>query len=299
MTIGIDLGDIWSHAQRRRRGRRPGPVRSNPSEWTSASVILDRAGSPWKPERLVWVEQIRELTVRGSRSATCANFRKAIALTRKSDKVDAEKIARYARLDQDLADRTSYRGAAGNADSDTRPGCAGASPDCCGELGTVCVRSTPPRPHLPQAFTSVLPPGLATALGPLLHQFADMTVKIKEYDRAIKQLTETEYPETQALIKVYGVARSAHGSDVRATWAAGTLPRRSRDVGCYLGLRPRRSQSGDSDPQLGITKAGSGCPTVAGRMRPSSSVHGKGAALPCEMGSRPRRGGGSHADDEL
>ena len=31
---------------------------------------------------------------------------------------------------------------------------------------------------------------------------------------------------------------------------------RSRDVGCYLGLRPRRSQSGDHDPQLGITKAG-------------------------------------------
>jgi transposase len=32
--------------------------------------------------------------------------------------------------------------------------------------------------------------------------------------------------------------------------------KRSRDVGCYLGLRPRRSQSGDRDPQLGITKAG-------------------------------------------
>ena len=31
---------------------------------------------------------------------------------------------------------------------------------------------------------------------------------------------------------------------------------RSRDVGCYLGLRPRRSESGDRDPQLGITKAG-------------------------------------------
>jgi hypothetical protein len=30
-----------------------------------------------------------------------------------------------------------------------------------------------------------------------------MTVMIKEYDRAIKNLTETEYPETQALIKVY------------------------------------------------------------------------------------------------
>lgn len=28
-----------------------------------------------------------------------------------------------------------------------------------------------------------------------------------------------------------------------------------RDIGCYLGLRPRRSPSGDQDPQLGITKA--------------------------------------------
>jgi transposase len=31
---------------------------------------------------------------------------------------------------------------------------------------------------------------------------------------------------------------------------------RSRDVGCYLGLRPRRSQSGDHDPHLGITHGG-------------------------------------------
>ena len=30
----------------------------------------------------------------------------------------------------------------------------------------------------------------------------------------------------------------------------------SRDVGCYLGLRPKRSQSGDSEPQLRITKEG-------------------------------------------
>ncbi len=28
----------------------------------------------------------------------------------------------------------------------------------------------------------------------------------------------------------------------------------SRDVGCYLGLRPKRSHSGERDPQLGITK---------------------------------------------
>ena len=32
--------------------------------------------------------------------------------------------------------------------------------------------------------------------------------------------------------------------------------RKSRDVGSYLGLRPRRDQSGQSDRQLPITKAG-------------------------------------------
>jgi transposase len=32
--------------------------------------------------------------------------------------------------------------------------------------------------------------------------------------------------------------------------------RRSRDVGCYLGLRPRRRESGESQPQLRISKEG-------------------------------------------
>jgi transposase len=32
--------------------------------------------------------------------------------------------------------------------------------------------------------------------------------------------------------------------------------RRSRDVGCYIGLRPKQRESGQRAPQLGITKAG-------------------------------------------
>jgi transposase len=31
---------------------------------------------------------------------------------------------------------------------------------------------------------------------------------------------------------------------------------KSRDVGCYVGLRPRRNDSGQSQPQLRITKEG-------------------------------------------
>jgi hypothetical protein len=40
------------------------------------------------------------------------------------------------------------------------------------------------------------------ALGSVLQQIAEMTLKIKQYDRQIQLLTQTEYPETQALLKV-------------------------------------------------------------------------------------------------
>jgi len=89
----------------------------------------------------------------------------------------------------------------------------------------------------------------------VLEQIASLTVKIKHYDRLVRQLTETEYVETQALIKVYGVGQLTALTYV-LTLGSKQRFQRSRDVGCYLGLRPRRSQSGNHDPQLGITKAG-------------------------------------------
>ena len=66
---------------------------------------------------------------------------------------------------------------------------------------------------------------------------------------------EKEYPETQALLKVYGVGQLTALTYV-LTLGSKERFQRSRDVGCYLGLRPKRSQSGERDPQLGITKAG-------------------------------------------
>ncbi len=52
-----------------------------------------------------------------------------------------------------------------------------------------------------------MPPGLAQALGPVLEQIAQLTLKIKQYDRQIQQLGQAQYPETQALLKVHGVGR--------------------------------------------------------------------------------------------
>jgi transposase len=49
-----------------------------------------------------------------------------------------------------------------------------------------------------------MPPRLVQALGPVLEQIAEMTLKIKQYDRQILELAQSEYPETQALLKVQG-----------------------------------------------------------------------------------------------
>jgi transposase len=94
-------------------------------------------------------------------------------------------------------------------------------------------------------------PGLKLALGPVLEQIAAMTLQIKQYDREIQRMTQTEYAETQPRLTIHGIG---HITALTFVLTLGDKQRfeRSRDVGCYLGLRPRRSQSGERDPQLGI-----------------------------------------------
>jgi transposase len=211
----------------------------------------------------IWIsEQLQEL----GHEVIVANVRELRAIShndRKSDQVHAEKLARFARLDpkilRPIAHRTvqqqealtlirarnlivRLRTAAVNAVRGLTKSCGPGMP----VSSTRCFA---------KRSLAVMPPGLAQALAPVLEQIAEMTIKIKQYDRRIQQLTQTEYPETQALLKVYAVG---HITALTYVLTLGNKQRfqRSRDVGCYLGLRPRRSQSGDRDPQLGITKAG-------------------------------------------
>jgi transposase len=71
----------------------------------------------------------------------------------------------------------------------------------------------------------------------------------------VEHLAETQYPEVTLLRKVPGVGPVTALTFVLTIGDAKRFAR-SRDVGCYLGLRPRQQQSGERDPQLGITKAG-------------------------------------------
>jgi transposase len=102
-----------------------------------------------------------------------------------------------------------------------------------------------------------LPSEYYALLAPLLEQIASLTKQIHSADQQVEQLTKTKYPEATALQKVPGVGPLTALTFVLTIGDEKRFSR-SRDVGCYLGLRPRQQQSGERDPQLGITKAGNG-----------------------------------------
>ena len=92
-------------------------------------------------------------------------------------------------------------------------------------------------------------------LEPLLREVESLNERIREYDQRIEQIAKEVYPEVALLKQVKGV-----GTQIALTYRL-TIddPHRfpkSREVGCFLGLRPGRRNSGQSEPQKNISKEG-------------------------------------------
>ena len=96
---------------------------------------------------------------------------------------------------------------------------------------------------------------LRDALDPLFGEIESLNERIAEYDRRIEQIAKEVYPQVALPKQVKGV-----GTLIALTYVL-TLDdpyrfRRSRDAGCFVGLRPGRRNSGMSQPQLHISKEG-------------------------------------------
>jgi transposase len=92
-------------------------------------------------------------------------------------------------------------------------------------------------------------------LEPLLKEIESLNERVKEYDERMEKIAKEVYPEVSLLKQVKGV-----GTQIALTYVL-TIedPHRflkSRAVGCFLGLRPGRRNSGESEPQKGISKEG-------------------------------------------
>jgi transposase len=183
--------------------------------------------------------------------------------SRKNDKLDARLLARLARVDPQLLRPIRHRSEAAQADLMTiriraalveaRTGLINAARGFAKALGE----------RLPACDTDnmgvekleTLPVEIQERLQPLLEQVETLTEQIHQLDGTIEQIARTKYPETELLRQVSGV-----GTLIALTFVLTVEDRdrfqKSRDVGCYVGLRPKQSESGQSQPQLRITKEG-------------------------------------------
>jgi transposase len=267
-TAGLDLGDRYSYLclidtvsgevieEGRLRTTPEAFGRRFTSERPMRIAIEAGTHSPWVSRLLE--ERGHEVLVANARK-----LRLIYANKRKTDEIDAENLARLARVDPRLLHPLKHR----NEDSQAHlaiirsrealVGCRtqlvnhvrGAVKSFGARLPKCPARSfhKRAREHVPEA--------LLAALGPVLEQIGSLTERIRDYDRRLEAISKDHYPETELVRQVEGV-----GPLTALTFVL-TLEdphrfERSRSVGAYLGLVPATARSGESDPQKRISKEG-------------------------------------------
>jgi transposase len=102
-----------------------------------------------------------------------------------------------------------------------------------------------------------IPAALHEQLEPMLQVIQQMTAQIEVYDKQVHTLCHERYREqTKRLLSVRGVGPlTALTFVLELDGDVGRLSN-SRAAGAVVGLRPSRKESGESKPELGITKTG-------------------------------------------
>lgn len=266
-TIGLDLGDRTTHgcvvdADSKVRER---------FRFSTTRKGLETAFKERKPCRVVlevgthspWVS--RWLEARGH-EVVVANPRKVTSIarsTRKNDPEDAEQLARLGRSDPKLLHPIRHRGEAIQRDRAllsvrrrlvaTRASLVTQARGLAKALGEQLPRSTT------RGFTRrVRAAGLEDrfpGLGSLLRIVDGLSEEIRQLDRAIETLSQTRYPETALLRQAPGVGPITALTYVLTLEDPGRFAK-SRQVGSYLGLRPKQRDSGERVRELSISKEG-------------------------------------------
>jgi transposase len=100
-----------------------------------------------------------------------------------------------------------------------------------------------------------IPASMWDAIAQIMETITELNGRIKELDKQIRYLCRDRYPETRYLLQVAGVGPITALAFVLTIETPDRFEK-SRTVGAYLGLTPRRDQSGETDRQMRITKAG-------------------------------------------
>jgi transposase len=267
LTIGLDLGDRWSfYCVVDEAGQvileQKLPTTSEALKQTFGkiprSLIALETGthSPW----------VSRLLSELGHEVIVAHAQKVQWITkssRKDDRHDARTLARLARVDPELLGPVRHRSVKAQLHLTVIRARAElvSARTALVNAARGLVKSYGQR--LPKCGTYQVSRELATALSaelrdvlePLLKEIESLNERIKEYDGRMDKIAKEVYPEVSLLKQVKGV-----GTQIALTYVL-TIEdpyrfAKSREVGCFLGLRPGRRNSGESEPQKGISKEG-------------------------------------------
>src|SRR5271166_5413383 len=267
LTIGLDLGDNWSSycvldeagkiLLEQKVAMTPEAMKQVFAKIPQSLIAMETGThSPW----------VSRLLTELGHKVIVAHAQKVQLITksnRKDDRHDARTLARLARIDPELLGPVRHRSAkaqihltviraraelvrARTALVNAARGLAKSYGKRLPKCGTEQVR---------RELAAELSAELREVLEPLLKEIESLNERIKEYDARMEKIATESYPQVVLLKQVKGV-----GTQIALTYVL-TLddPHRfakSREVGCFLGLKPGRRDSGESQPQMHISKEG-------------------------------------------
>lgn len=263
-VIGLDLGDRHTQVCVLDAA---GHVVEEARVVTSAPALQRRFGG--QPRSRVVLETgthsnwVHDLLVEAGHEVVVANSRKLPGISaneRKSDRVDAQLLARLGRADVALLSPVKIRGDEARQDLALMRARASLV-----EARTLLVNSARglakaeghrfPSCSAESFHKQMLHERLRATLAPMLASLEQLTQAIHGYDKAIERLSKERYPQTKLLRQVKGVG-SLTALHFVLTIGDPKRFKNARDVGAYVGLVPRRNQSGARDPELRISKTG-------------------------------------------
>jgi transposase len=267
LTIGLDLGDRWSFycvldeageiILQQKLPTTPEGMRRTFEKLPRSRMVLETGThSPW----------VSRLLTELGYEVIVAHAQKVQLITkssRKDDRHDARTLARLARIDPELLGPVRHRSAQAQIHLTVIRARA--------ELVSARTALVNAARGLVKSYGERLPPcgtqqvnrelaaGLATelreAVEPLLREIESLNERIQEYDKRIEQIAKEVHPEVYLLKQVKGVGTQIALTYVLTIDDPYRFPK-SREVGCFLGLRPARRNSGQSEPQKRISKEG-------------------------------------------
>src|SRR5215831_5027337 len=182
---------------------------------------------------------------------------------RKNDRIDAHKLARLGRMDPQSLYPMEHRSTevrqdlvvlrARDALVSVRTQLINTTRGVVKSMGARLPKCS--SPSFPDKVEEMLPAEVSEALLPLVRLAEELSDRIKAYDERIEKLGREKYEHTELLRQVKGVGPLTSLAYVLTLENPDRFAK-SREVGPYLGLVPKQEDSGDSQPQLGINKAG-------------------------------------------